>query len=116
MAEPPPRRLRAARRGGLTSPGPVRTCHARQGHPITAPSQEPRTSRRTGERQDAHARNHPWELLVQESDRKRATGIGRWIEAKPHAVRCWPGGGPAGTTSKRPALGDVPRKTTLTGA
>ena len=44
-------------------------------------SQEPRTSRTTGERQNARARNHLTKLLAQESNRKRATRIGRWIEA-----------------------------------
>ena len=48
--------------------------------PSPPPSQEPRTSRRTGERQEAHARAHPAKLFTQESDRKRPTGIGRWIE------------------------------------
>ena len=81
MAEPARRGLRPARRSGLTSPEPVRTRDGPDGHPNPPPSQEPRTSRRTGERQDAHARIHPGKLLVQESGRKRATGIGRWIEA-----------------------------------
>jgi hypothetical protein len=46
------------------------------------PSQEPRTSRTTGERQDDCAPIYRRKLLVEESDRKRRNGIGRWIEAK----------------------------------
>jgi hypothetical protein len=83
MAEPLGRGLRPARRSGLTSPEPVRDPTAMTATRTPHPAQEPRTSRRTGERQDAHARNHLAKLLVQESSRKRATGIGRWIEAKP---------------------------------
>jgi Sigma 54 modulation/S30EA ribosomal protein C terminus len=68
MAEPARLGLRPARRSGLTSPGPVRTRHRPDGHlNPRPPSQEPRTSRRTGERRDARARIHPGELLVQES-------------------------------------------------
>ena len=37
MAEPARRRLRPARRSGLTSPDPVRTRHGRHGHPDPAP-------------------------------------------------------------------------------
>ena len=79
------RGLRAARRSGLTSPEPVRTPTAPRPPRTPPPSQEPRTSRTAGERQDARARNHLGKLLVQESSRKRATGIGRWIEAKSQA-------------------------------
>ena len=81
MAEPLARRLRTARPRGLTSPAPVRT-PTPQGHPTQIPAQEPRTSRTTGERRDAHAPIHQAELRVQESSRKRATAIHRWIEAK----------------------------------
>ena len=66
----------------LTSPdrsAPATPARATRSPP---PSQEPRTRRRTGERQDARARTHPGKLPGQESDRKRATGISRWIEAK----------------------------------
>ena len=81
MGEPVRRRLRAARRSGLTSLDPVRSpTAARPPRPLTS-AQEPRTSRRTGERQDTHARIHPGKLLIQESGRERPTGIGRWIEA-----------------------------------
>ena len=66
------RGLRPARRSGLTSPEPVRTRTAPAATPNPPPSQEPRTSRRTGERQDARARIHLGKLLVQESSRKRA--------------------------------------------
>jgi hypothetical protein len=64
---------------------PVSTRRPR-GHPerprTPSPSQEPRTSRTTSEREDARARNQLAKLHVQESSRKRTTGIGRWIEAK----------------------------------
>ncbi len=82
MAEPLGRHLRPARRSGLTSPEQVRTPDSPRGHPDPAPSQEPWTSRTAGERQEARARNHLTKLLVQESSRKRATRIDRWIEAK----------------------------------
>ena len=85
MGEPVRRRLRAARRSGLTSPNQVRTPTAARPPRSLTPAQEPRTSRRTDERQDIHARIHPGKLLVQESDRERITGTGRWIEAKPTA-------------------------------
>src|SRR6266576_3652198 len=82
MAEPLGRHPRPARRSGLTSPGQVRTPTAPAATPDPAPSQEPWTSRTAGERQDAHARNHLAKLLAQESSRKRATRIDRWIEGK----------------------------------
>ncbi len=82
MAEPLGRGLRSARRSGLTCPEPVRTPDGPAATRTPSPSPEPRTSRTAGERQDARARNHLAKLLVQESSRKRATGIGRWIEAK----------------------------------
>jgi hypothetical protein len=85
MAEPLGRGLRAARRSGLTRPEPVRTPTAPAATRTPSRSPEPRTSRTAGERQDARARNHLAKRLVQESSRKRATGIGRWIE--PKAVR-----------------------------
>jgi hypothetical protein len=69
MAEPLGRGLRPARPRGLTSPDQVRTLTP-QGHPTPTPTQEPRTSRTTGERQDAHAPIHPAELPVQESTPK----------------------------------------------
>ena len=75
------RGLRAARRRGLTSPEPVSTPHGPTATPTPPPSQEPRTSRTRGERPNARARNHLAKLLAQESSRKRATRIGRWIEA-----------------------------------
>jgi hypothetical protein len=81
MAEPLGRHPRPARRSGLTSPEQVRTPTAPAATPDPAPSQEPWTSRTAGERQDAHARNHLAKLLAQESSRKRATRIDRWIEA-----------------------------------
>ena len=52
------RRLRPARRSGLTSPEPVRTPNGPTATRTPSPSQEPWTSRRTGERQDTRARNH----------------------------------------------------------
>ena len=76
------RGLRAATGSGLTSPEPVSTPTAPAAAQAPPPSQEPRTSRTAGERQDARARNQLTKLLVQESSRKQATGIGRWIEAK----------------------------------
>ena len=83
MGEPVRRRLWAARRSGLTSPDPVRTpTAARPPRPLT-PAQGPRTSRTTGERQDACARIHLAKFLVQQSSRKRLAAINRWIEAKP---------------------------------
>jgi hypothetical protein len=81
MAEPVGRDPRAARGSGLTSPEPVSTPTAPAATQNPVPSQEPRTSRTAGERQDARTRNQLAKLLVQESSRKRATGIGRWIEA-----------------------------------
>ena len=83
MAEPVGRGLRTARRSGLTSPEPARTPTAPRPPRTPSPSPEPRTSRTTGERQDDRARNQLAKLLVQESRQKRATGIGRWIEAQP---------------------------------
>ena len=58
MAEPVRRRLRPARRSGLTSPEPV-TAPARPPAATRTPprTRNPRTSRRTGERQDTHARS-----------------------------------------------------------
>src|SRR5580692_2793120 len=70
MAQPARRGLRAARRRGLTSPDPVRTPTAATATRTLTPAQEPRTSRRTGERQDTHARIHPGKLLRQESGRR----------------------------------------------
>ena len=70
MADPVRRRLRAARRSGLTSPDPVRTPTAATATRTPHPAQEPRTSRTTGERQNAHARTYPRKLLVQKSDRE----------------------------------------------
>jgi Transposase DDE domain group 1 len=81
MAHPPRRGLRPARRSGLTSPDPVSTSTATTATRLRPPAQEPRTSRRTGERQDARGPDSPRKLPVQESGRKRPTGIGRWIEA-----------------------------------
>jgi hypothetical protein len=82
MAEPPRRGLRAARRSGLTSPEPVSTPTAATATPTPAP--EPGTQDKPHSRPaaegDARARNHLAKLFVQESSRKRATGIGRWIE------------------------------------
>ena len=58
MDEPVRRRLRPARRRGLTSPDPVTASLSSPrplaGHP-TIPGTDPRTSRRTGERQISHA-------------------------------------------------------------
>ena len=68
MAQPARRRLRPARRSGLTSPEPVRTPTAARPPEPRPRAQEPRTSRRTGERQDAHARIHLGKFLVQESE------------------------------------------------
>ena len=83
MAEPVGCSLRAARRSGLTSPGTGPHLRRPPWPPRTpSPSQEPRTSRTAGERQDARARDHIAKLLMQESSRKRATRIGRWIPAK----------------------------------
>ena len=80
--EPVRSRLRPARNRGLTSPDPVIAPQTGlAGHPAPIPSQKFRTSRRTGERQDAHARIHLGKLPGQKSNRKRSTGIGRWIEA-----------------------------------
>ena len=81
MAEPVGRGLRAARRSGLTSPG---TGDPRRppGHPTPAPARTP-DKPHNRQRQDARARDHLAKLLVQESSRKRATRIGRWIPAKP---------------------------------
>ena len=42
----------------LTSPEPVHTPNSRNGHPVPVPEPGTRTSRRTGELQDARARTH----------------------------------------------------------
>ena len=81
MAGPARRRLRPARRSGLSSPAPVRTRLGRMATPNPIPQPGTRTSRRTGERQDACAPINLGKLLGQESDRKRSTRMGRWIEA-----------------------------------
>ena len=70
MAEPVGCSLRAARRSGLTSPGTGPHLRRPRWPPRTpSPSQEPRTSRTAGERQDARARDHIAKLLMQESSR-----------------------------------------------
>ena len=81
MAATSGRRLRAARRSGLTSPEPVRTPHGPHGHPN--PDPEPRNPGQAAEQASGRtpAPGITRKLLVQESSRKRATGIGRWIEA-----------------------------------
>jgi hypothetical protein len=66
MAEPPRRGLRPAHRSGLTSPDRSVSRNGRHGHPNPAPEARNRTSRRTGKRQEAHARIHFGKLLVQE--------------------------------------------------
>jgi hypothetical protein len=81
MGESARRDPRPACRSALTSPGTIRTPTTATATRPLIPAKEPRTSRRTGERQDTHARIHPGKLLVQKSDQKRPTGIGRWIEA-----------------------------------
>ena len=55
MAGPARRRLRPARRSGLSSPAPVRTRLGRMATPNPIPQPGTRTSRRTGERQDVCA-------------------------------------------------------------
>ena len=82
MAEPVRRGLRPARCGGLTSPDPVRAPTATTATPTRPRPEEPRTSRRTGGRQDTRGPIQLRKLLVQESGWKRPTGIGRWIEDK----------------------------------
>jgi hypothetical protein len=85
MAQPARRNLRPARRSGLTSPDPVRTRHGPHSHPNPRPrTRNPGQAAAQGERQDTHARIHPRKLLAQKSERKRPTGIGRWIEAQVH--------------------------------
>src|SRR6266581_3387460 len=75
---------RPPRRPDQPRPGPHPD--GANGHPtpglLPTPAPGTRTSRRTGERQNAHGPIHPGKLLVQESGGKRPTGIGRWIEAK----------------------------------
>ena len=56
MAEPLGTGLRPARYCGLTSPDPVSTVNGHR-HTPPAPAREPRTSRRTRERQEKHALN-----------------------------------------------------------
>jgi len=74
MAQPPRRRLQPARQSGLTSAdwsapdGPTATR-------TPPPSPGTRTSRTTGERQDAHVRIHLAKLLIRESGRKRPAVI-----------------------------------------
>ena len=56
MAQPLGSGLRPARRSGLTSPEQVTHPKRPAGHPEPQPpSPEPRTSRRTGQRQETHA-------------------------------------------------------------
>jgi hypothetical protein len=86
MAEPLGRGLRAAPGSGLTSPEPVSTptAPAATQNPVPDPGTQdkPHSRRAAGRpRPDQLAK-----LLVQESSRKRATGIGRWIEAKDAAA------------------------------
>jgi hypothetical protein len=80
MAQPP-RRLRPARRSGLTSPDPVRTATARTA--TRPPALDPRNPDKphNSERQDACARIYLAKLLVQQSGRKQLAVIDRWIEA-----------------------------------
>jgi hypothetical protein len=91
MDEPVQRRLRPARRSGLTSPDPVRTPTAVTATRTLTPAQESRTSRRTGQRQNTLARIHPGKRLVKETGRKGLTGMGRWIEAKRDIRQLWYG-------------------------
>src|SRR5580700_507088 len=104
MAQPARRGLRAARRSGLTSPDPVRTPTAATATRTLTPAQEPRTSRRTGERQDTHARIHPGKLLRQESGRRNelpeSAGGLRLSEVRP--------AGPCGTFSGEQTWCDNP--------
>ena len=81
MAQPPCRGMRAARRSGLTSPESVSTPTAATAtlNPAPGPgtTDKPHNRRAAGlPRPDS-----PGKLIVQESGRKRSTGIGRWIEA-----------------------------------
>ena len=81
MAEPLGRGLRAARRSGLTRPEPVR--------PPTAPAATQNPVPEPGTQDKPHTRpaagrprpESPRKLPAQKPSRKRATGIGRWIEA-----------------------------------
>jgi hypothetical protein len=70
MAQPARRGLRPARRSGLTSHDPARTPTAATATRTLTPAREPRTSRRTGERQDTHARIHPGKPPRQEPGRR----------------------------------------------
>ena len=96
MAGPLGRGQRAARRSGLTRPEPVRPRRPPRPPRTPSPSQEPRTSRTTGERQDARARNHLAKLLVQESSRKRATR--NWPVDRPLLARPRPSPRPPAAT------------------
>jgi len=58
MAQPPLRSLRPARSRGLTSPDQVRTRHGYTATPNPPLSQEPRTSRRTSERQENYTQDN----------------------------------------------------------
>jgi hypothetical protein len=70
MAQPLGRRLRPARRHGLTSPDPVRTPDGPRGHPETpTPAQDPVDKPQNRQRQEKHARKP----LVEASDRNRGT-------------------------------------------
>ena len=76
MAEPLGSRLRTARPRDLTSPDPVRTPHARQGHAHPGPA--PRTPDKPQKRQrrETHTRKRKRQGLPHPEFR-------RWIEAKP---------------------------------
>jgi hypothetical protein len=81
MAEPLGRGLRAARRSGLTSPEPVRTPDG-----PAATRTRPR-ARNPGQAAQQASGKTPSPGITsrnsscRKSSRKRATGIGRWIEA-----------------------------------
>ena len=59
MAEPLRRRLRAARRSGLTSPEPVTHRHGRNGHPNPAPEPGTPDKPQNRQRQETHAQKGP---------------------------------------------------------
>ena len=105
MAEPARRGLRAARRSGLTSPDPVRTPTAPTATPNPAP--EPRNPGQAAQQASGRTpapgftpENSSW----QESDRKRPTGIGRWIEAKPLNAQLAQPPGPSASPTKIPQV------------
>ena len=89
MAQPARRRLRAARRSGLTSPDPVRTPTAAT---APEPAPEPGTPDKPQDRQaEAHTQTRLGKLLMQESEPEttyRNRPVDRGLEPARTGVIC----------------------------